>query len=130
MDYHKRKIERQWSSRRTRVAHVDRPHCAGCILHVLESRDTSASLRREARSHDHDQSHRQTMSHVVGVKKNPAITVVKDMLGLMRQYAVEFGMTPSSRSRIEVLPPLATTSPSESAQSRAESYFNDDAKIQ
>src|ERR1035441_496155 len=39
--------------------------------------------------------------HVVGVKKNPALSVVTDMLALMRQYAVEFGMTPSSRSRIE-----------------------------
>ena len=38
---------------------------------------------------------------MVGVKKNPALSVVTDMLALMRQYAVEFGMTPSSRSRIE-----------------------------
>lgn len=34
--------------------------------------------------------------------KNPAVNIVRDMWAQMRLYEVEFGMTPSARSRIHV----------------------------
>lgn len=40
--------------------------------------------------------------HILSTKRNPAVGVLKDMLQLMRQHEVEFGMTPSSRSRVQV----------------------------
>lgn len=36
------------------------------------------------------------------VKKNPAVQVEKDLAGLIRQYASEFGLTPSGRADIKV----------------------------
>ena len=35
------------------------------------------------------------------IKKNPAVTVANDAMKLMRAFLSEFGMTPSSRSRIK-----------------------------
>jgi P27 family predicted phage terminase small subunit len=38
--------------------------------------------------------------HVISAKRNPACTALRENLQLLRQYEVEFGMTPSSRSRV------------------------------
>ena len=40
-----------------------------------------------------------------GVIKNPAVTVAAQMLTLMHKFMAELGMTPSSRSRLQVKPP-------------------------
>jgi P27 family predicted phage terminase small subunit len=60
---------------------------------------------------------------VVGTryKRNPATIIAKDMMHEMRAFLIEFGMTPSARTRIEVDP---TKSAPE--RSRAESYFEAD----
>ena len=38
-------------------------------------------------------------------KRNPAVSISNDALRLMRAYLVEFGMTPSSRTRIRIEKP-------------------------
>jgi len=37
-----------------------------------------------------------------GPKKNPAVTIAKDCWAAVKGFSVEFGLTPSSRSRIHV----------------------------
>jgi P27 family predicted phage terminase small subunit len=39
--------------------------------------------------------------HVLELRKNPAVTTLRDMLQQMRQYATEFGLSPSSRSKVQ-----------------------------
>ena len=41
----------------------------------------------------------------VKYKKNPAVTVSEAAMKLMKSFLVEFGMTPSSRSRVRIAPP-------------------------
>jgi P27 family predicted phage terminase small subunit len=56
--------------------------------------------------------------------KNPAVNVLKDVLAQMRLFATEFGMTPSSLSRIHVAQPNMTNRFDEF--SRAAQYFESD----
>ena len=37
--------------------------------------------------------------------KNPAVMILKDAMSRLRQFALEFGMTPASRSRVHAPPP-------------------------
>ena len=41
----------------------------------------------------------------VRIKKNPAVTISEGAMKLMKAFLVEFGMTPSSRSRVRIAPP-------------------------
>lgn len=50
------------------------------------------------------------------VKKNPAVAVANEALKTMKSYLVEFGMTPSSRSKLHVEKPNAVDA--------ADAYFN------
>ena len=38
-------------------------------------------------------------------KRNPAVLISQDALKLMRSFLTEFGLTPSSRSRVHISPP-------------------------
>jgi P27 family predicted phage terminase small subunit len=42
-----------------------------------------------------------------GVKKNPAVTVAAEALRHLRSFTAEFGLTPASRTRIEVTADVA-----------------------
>ena len=46
-------------------------------------------------------------------KRNPAVSISNDALRLMRAYLVEFGMTPSSRTRIRIEKPDEAEDPAE-----------------
>jgi P27 family predicted phage terminase small subunit len=47
----------------------------------------------------------------VRIKKNPAVTVSEGAMKLMKSFLVEFGMTPSSRSRVRIEKPLSEADP-------------------
>jgi P27 family predicted phage terminase small subunit len=58
---------------------------------------------------------------IVRLKRNPAVTVSFDAQKIMKSFLVEFGMTPSSRSRLSVLTPLK---PDDRKANPAEKYFS------
>jgi len=47
----------------------------------------------------------------VKYKKNPAVTISESAMKLMKSFLVEFGMTPSSRSRVRIEKPGAEADP-------------------
>jgi P27 family predicted phage terminase small subunit len=49
----------------------------------------------------------QTSGRLMGVKfkKNPAVTISETAMKIMKSFLVEFGMTPSSRSRVRIEKP-------------------------
>lgn len=49
----------------------------------------------------------------VRYKKNPAVTISESHLKLMKSFLVEFGMTPSSRSRVRIEKPNPEADPLE-----------------
>ena len=60
-----------------------------------------------------------------GAKKNPACTVLKDALQLMRQYGGEFGLSPASRSKVNMPTAPPGTNPfDEFKEDTAEKYFS------
>jgi P27 family predicted phage terminase small subunit len=61
------------------------------------------SAERELRLHG------LTIEGIGGRKKNPAFAVATESLAQCRQFMVEFGMTPSSRTRIKAEPIKAKT---------------------
>lgn len=46
-------------------------------------------------------------------KKNPAVTISETAMKIMKSFLVEFGMTPSSRSRVHIEKPAAEADPLE-----------------
>ena len=50
------------------------------------------------------------------VVTSPAWRMYRDALVLLRIYAVEFGLTPSSRSQVRALPPAALPSPDDAGE--------------
>lgn len=52
-------------------------------------------------------------SRLLGVKfkKNPAVTISETAQKIMKSFLVEFGMTPSSRSRVRIEKPLTEDDP-------------------
>ena len=57
-------------------------------------------------------------------KRNPAVSISNDALRLMRSYLVEFGMTPSSRTRIRIEKPEESEDPFEKFLQPASSSSN------
>lgn len=83
------------------IARVDSASLAGYCM----------SFARWTQAEEHIARYGLVVSSAQGVKKNPACTIAAESLRHMRAFAVEFGLTPASRSRLQV----STTQPEDDA---------------